>query len=223
MTPTRFLRTFSICAAIGAQACASAASPGPSGGQDDAPPPRIVQPGAPGEATRAFEGGQIDRIEGAAHTAADVAFMQGMIHHHAQALRMTALVPERSRDEAVRQMALRMRISQTDEIAAMRSWLRAHGEDVPDVDEHHGALMHMPGMLTDGQMEDLRRAEGPDFDRYFLQYMIQHHGGAIVMVNELFADAGSGQESTINFFANEVDADQTIEIRRMQQMLQERR
>jgi uncharacterized protein (DUF305 family) len=76
-------------------------------------------------------------------------------------------------------------------------------------------------MLTDEQMRTLRDARGADFERHFLQFMIQHHGGALVMVNELFATPGAAQESTVNFFANEVDADQTIEIRRMQQMLQE--
>lgn len=182
----------------------------------------MVQPGAPGEATREYGGGPIDRIEGAAFTEADVEFMQGMIHHHAQALRMTDLVADRTRDEGFRQMALRMRISQTDEIAMMRRWLEARNLEVPDVDMHAGMLMPMPGMLSPEQMQTLRDAEGIDFERYFLQFMIQHHGGAIVMVQDLLATPGAGQETTINFFANEVDADQTIEIRRMQLMLQER-
>jgi uncharacterized protein (DUF305 family) len=84
-------------------------------------------------------------------------------------------------------------------------------------------LMSMPGMLSAEQMRTLGDARGEDFERYFLQFMIQHHGGALVMVKELFATPGAAQESTVNFFANEVDADQTIEIRRMQQMLQELR
>jgi uncharacterized protein (DUF305 family) len=204
-------------------ACASAPS-----GEESVPAatpassgPRIVQPGAPGEQSRDVGAAPLDRIEGAAHTEADVAFMQGMIHHHAQALRMTALVPEHTANPRFHQMARRIEISQNDEIAMMRTWLRDRGLESPDVDAHAGMLMSMPGMLTDEQMRTLQDARGVEFERHFLQFMIQHHGGALVMVNELFATPGAAQESTVNFFANEVDADQTIEIRRMQQMLQE--
>jgi uncharacterized protein (DUF305 family) len=202
-------------------ACASAPSGEGSAAAPASSGPRIVQPGAPGEQTRDVGAAPLDLIEGAAHTEADVAFMQGMIHHHAQALRMTALVPERTTNPRFHQMARRIEISQNDEIAMMRTWLRDRGLEVPDVDAHAGMLMSMPGMLTDEQMRTLRDARGADFERHFLQFMIQHHGGALVMVNELFATPGAAQESTVNFFANEVDADQTIEIRRMQQMLQE--
>jgi uncharacterized protein (DUF305 family) len=204
-------------------ACASAPSGEGSAAAPASSGPRIVQPGAPGEQTRDVGAAPLDRIEGAAHTEADVAFMQGMIHHHAQALRMTALVPERTANPRFHQMARRIEISQNDEIAMMRTWLRDRGLELPDVDAHAGMLMSMPGMLTDEQMRTLRDARGADFERHFLQFMIQHHGGALVMVNELFATPGAAQESTVNFFANEVDADQTIEIRRMQQMLQELR
>ncbi len=181
-----------------------------------------MQPGAPGQDSRAFDGPSLDRIEGASYTEADVRFMQGMIHHHAQALRMAALIPARTDDRTMLQMAQRIEISQRDEIRMMQRWLRDRGLEAPSGDPN-GPLMRMPGMLTDEQMQTLRDSRGVEFERYFLQYMIQHHGGAIVMVQELFATPGAAQETTINFFANEVDADQTIEVQRMQQMLQQRR
>ena len=210
-----------LLAAATATACAT--SPPPSGaGSDEGPAPRIVQPGAPGEASRDFETGSQDRIEGAAYTEADVRFMQGMIHHHAQALQMAALIPDRTSDRTFRQMGQRITISQRDEIAMMRRWLLDRGRDAPSGDPS-GPLMMMHGMLTPEQMRTLRDTEGVEFERYFLQFMIQHHGGAIVMVQELFNTPGAGQESTINFFANEVDSDQTIEVQRMQQMLAARR
>ena len=184
---------------------------------------RIVQPGAPGEAGRAFEGGSLESIEGMGHTDADVRFMRGMIPHHAQALQMTALVGARTENDGLRRMALRMEISQRDEIGLMQRWLTERGEEAPDGDPNSGVPpMLMPGMLSPEQMRQLTDARGVDFERLFLELMIQHHSGAIVMVEQLFSSAGAGQESTINFFASEVDSDQAIEIRRMRRMLEER-
>ena len=192
------------------------------GGTTQTDGPRIVQPGAPGEDSRTFERGSLDDIEGASYTEADVHFMQGMIHHHAQALQMAALIPDRTTNRTMRQMGQRITISQRDEIAMMRRWLTERGLEAPSGDPD-GPLMMMHGMLSPEQMQTLRDSEGVEFERYFLQFMIQHHGGAIVMVQELFNTPGAGQETTINFFANEVDSDQTIEVQRMQQMLAERR
>lgn len=201
--------------------------------------PRVVQAGAPGEASRAYEGGDLTELEGAEYTEADVAFMQGMIHHHAQALEMTALIPDRTDTDAIHQMGLRMEISQADEIAIMERWLSDRGEEVPvwrrpamqhEGMEHtgmdhgamdHGAMGHqMPGMLTPEQMAQLEAARGRDFDRLFLELMIQHHLGALSMVRDLYNSPGAAQESTVYKFASEVDADQDIEIRRMRQLLE---
>lgn len=222
MTTTTLLTRAPWPAAI----LAVAASCASGGAGDTAPPgarsgPRIVQPGAPGQDSRAVGHAPLDAIEGTSYTAADVHFMQGMIDHHAQALQMAALIPDRTSDASMRQMGLRITISQRDEIALMRRWLLDRGLEAPSGDPD-GPLMMMEGMLSPDQMRTLRNSEGVDFERYFLQFMIQHHGGAIVMVQKLFATPGAGQESTINFFANEVDSDQTIEVRRMQQMLRER-
>jgi len=179
--------------------------------------PRIVQPGAPGQASQTFSADELSRVEGVSYTPADVAFMQGMIPHHAQALEMTALVRRFATTNAVRQMGLRMEISQRDEIAMMESWLRDHGEATA-LPGGHGAHM-MPGMLSPEQMQELENARGVDFDRLFLEYMIQHHLGAIDMVAALFNTSGAGQESTVFKFAEDVDADQTMEIERMQGIL----
>jgi uncharacterized protein (DUF305 family) len=190
-----------------------------------------VQPGAPGEATRVVTGSQLEEMGGVAFVQADVDFMQGMIPHHAQALQMTALVPDRTRDRGIRQLALRMEISQRDEIALMERWLGDRNQSVPASAHAHtmdhgagmGAMPMMPGMLTPDQMARLEAARGPEFDRLFLEYMIQHHEGAIVMVDALFATDGAGQESEIFQFASHVDADQRAEIARMQGMLDARR
>ncbi|MGE0158156.1 MAG: DUF305 domain-containing protein [Gemmatimonadales bacterium] len=197
---------FALGLVLLASACASGASE-----------PRVVQPGAPGQRGTVV-GADRAMAAGPAHTPADVQFMQGMMPHHAQALEMAALVESREAGEAVRAMALRMQISQRDEIALIERWLSAHGEAASGGD-HAGHTM-MPGMLSPEQMARLRSARGEEFDRLFLEYMIQHHEGAITMVRTLFATSGGAQDSEIFQFANDVETDQRIEIDRMRQVLQ---
>lgn len=152
----------------------------------------------------------------------DVAFMQGMIGHHAQALVMTALVPQRTTRPEVRLIAERIDASQHEEIARMQRWLRARGQTAPDPSEHAGHDMPghamMPGMLTADELARLSAARGPEFDRMFLQYMIRHHQGALTMVSQLFATQGAAQDSEMYQFASDVDADQRMEIERMRQL-----
>jgi len=183
--------------------------------------PRIVQPGAPGQTSRSYSADELEAVEGVSYVEADVRFMQGMIPHHAQALEMTALVHQHATTAAVQQMALRMEISQRDEIALMETWLREHGEPIqmPGMGGMGGMHM-MPGMLTPEQMNTLENARGVDFDRYFLEFMIQHHEGAISMVADLFNTSGAAQESTVFKFAEDVDGDQLMEIERMQGILE---
>lgn len=195
--------------------------------------PRVVQPGAPGEGSSVFSLEDLDNVAGATYTEADVRFMQGMIPHHAQALQMTALVHKHATTNAVRQMALRMEISQRDEIKLMEMWLTERDQPIEMPMEgmhndkmHHdmvGGLHVMPGMLTAEQMEALTNSRGIAFDRLFLEGMIQHHQGAIDMVETLFNSSGSAQESTIFTFAEEVDADQQMEINRMRALLEQLR
>ena len=153
-------------------------------------------------------------------TAADVRFMQGMIGHHAQALEMAALLPERTRRDDMRLLAKRIDVSQADEIQMMQRWLEARGQQVPGPHAHHapGAPL-MPGMLTAEEMSRLADARADAFDRLFLELMIKHHEGALTMVKELYSSAGAGQESEIYAFASDVDADQRMEIDRMRGML----
>lgn len=184
--------------------------------------PPIIQPGTPGEASRIITPEKATDLSKVGHTAADVRFMQGMIAHHAQALEMTALRPPRSTREGMRLLTLRIELSQADEIKLMEGWLKARGEEAPDPQAHlgdHATLM--PGMLTTEEMSRLRAAKGDAFDRLFLELMIKHHAGALVMVEQLFATAGAGQESEIFAFASDVVDDQRIEIDRMAVLLKE--
>jgi uncharacterized protein (DUF305 family) len=192
--------------------------------------PAVIQPGAPGQSSRVID-------PAAQHvpqaTGADITFMQGMIHHHAQALDMTDLIGARTADPDMRKLGLRIHVSQTDEIKMMQHWLDVRGQEAPDPRKHHmdgmdmGGMDHgdhvmMPGMLSADEMTRLAAAKGVEFERLFLEGMIKHHGGALVMVQELFATPGAGQQSEIFAFASDVEADQKMEIDRMGAMLKER-
>jgi len=153
------------------------------------------------------------------HTAADTAFMQGMIGHHAQAIEMVALLKTRTTSQDMKLLGLRIEVSQNDEIKMMQTWLRSHGETVPDqhaMHQHDAKLM--PGMLTPDQMAKLEAAKGQEFDKLFLEFMIQHHNGALVMVKELMSTPGAGQDSSVFQFAADVEADQSAEITRMRRL-----
>ncbi len=156
-------------------------------------------------------------------TPADAHFMTAMIGHHAQAVQMSRLAPTHGASPAVRRLADRIINAQQDEIATMQRWLRARGQPVPEVGAKmegmdHGAH-HMPGMLTEAQMQQLDRARGAEFDQLFLQLMIQHHRGAVAMVSQLFGTYGAGQDETVFKFASDVNVDQVTEIARMENML----
>jgi uncharacterized protein (DUF305 family) len=146
-----------------------------------------------------------------------------MLAHHAQALVMTGLVPERTRREDLRLLAERIAVSQRDEIALMQRLLRQRGAEAPSVDPahaHHGgggmaAHANMPGMLSAQELERLRGATGAGFERLFLEYMIRHHEGALTMVAEYFATPGAARDAEVFSFASDIDADQRAEIRRM--------
>jgi len=165
----------------------------------------------------------------AAHTApytdADVHFMAGMIGHHAQAVLMAGWAPSHGASQALRALCERIVVGQRDEIVMMQRWLRERHETVPEIDTARDAMpgmshaMLMPGMLTPPQLAQLDSARGADFDRLFLTFMIQHHMGAIVMVNQLFGTQGGGEEEIVYRFASDVFADQTTEIDRMNRML----
>jgi uncharacterized protein (DUF305 family) len=213
--------------ALVAAGCGGAATSG-------APP--VIRPGAPGQGSQVLSEKEAREQPIPAATPADIAFMQGMIHHHAQALDMTDLIAARSQDPDMKKLGLRISVSQTDEIGMMQRWLAARGQEVPDPRAHHGMAgmpgmagmegmdheVMMPGMLDHDEMARLAAAMGPEFDRLFLEGMIKHHGGALIMVKTLFATPGAGQQSDIFAFASDVEADQKMEIDRMTAMLRER-
>lgn len=205
---TRALALLLLAAATGA-ACRTA---GPAG-------TAIIQPGAPGEANRTISREAATDLSKVQATPADVKFMQGMIGHHAQAIEMTALIADRTAREEMKLLGQRIAVSQADEMEMMRTWLRARGQEVPSEHAHHTQEGFMPGMLTPAQMAELAAAKGELFDQLFLKYMIQHHSGALTMVDELFKTPGAGQEGDINAFAADVDSDQRMEIDRMRAML----
>jgi uncharacterized protein (DUF305 family) len=158
---------------------------------------------------------------------ADVEFMQGMIMHHAQAVEMVGLIPSHTENNDLRLLGAKINTSQSDEIKFMKEWLAARGEalsmsmpGMPDMDHSGAPTKMMPGMLTPQQMEALRKARGAEFDQLFLDGMIQHHSGALTMVDELFNTAGAGQTADIFDFATDVDNGQQAEIRIMQSMLE---
>jgi uncharacterized protein (DUF305 family) len=159
------------------------------------------------------------------YTPADVHFVAGMIGHHAQAIQMAGWAPSHGASPSVRVLCERIVVAQRDEIAFAQRWLREHGEYVPPADPRGHIMqgmdhpMLMPGMLTPEQMAQLDTARGPEFDRLFLTFMIQHHQGAITMVQQLLAVPGAAQDGPIFRFASDVNVDQTTEINRMTLML----
>jgi uncharacterized protein (DUF305 family) len=155
--------------------------------------------------------------EGAIYTVADVEFMQGMIAHHAQAIFMTRMAESHRASPRVLKLATKIDQSQVAEIRIMQQWLRSNGQTAPDTSSWR--TMRMAGMLTDDQIKALDDAKGVEFDRAFLEYMIQHHEGALQMVKDLFATPRAGQEVDVNVFANDVVSVQTAEIGVMRQML----
>jgi len=191
-------------------------------GQTASPAPEsapIVQPGAPGQSSK-----RITASEAApplrAPSAADVSFMQGMIMHHSQAVKMTDLLRVRTHNKELRELGKRISISQTDEMKYMRQWLEDRGQPVMHMDHMNmDAMPLMPGMLTPQQMTALEQARGASFDHLFLTGMIQHHSGALVMVQELFDTPGAGQDAVLFDFATDVDNTQRAEISIMRSML----
>lgn len=188
----------------------------------------IIQPGAPGQASRMLEGREASRIADNRYSADDVKFMQDMILHHSQAVQMAALVADRTNTRPVREVSSRIDASQADEIEFMQGWLRERGEPEPTPSHghvmtgmDHSAHASMPGMATAEQMAALAAAQGPEFDRQFLERMIAHHEGAVKMVADLQARSGSAYDPVLYRFTNDVTNEQQAEINRMAALLRE--
>lgn len=183
---------------------------------------QIVQPGAPGQATKTLTADQAVKLAQASYTASDVAFMQHMIVHHQQAVDMAVLVKERTNTEDLVAIAGRIESSQADEITFMQTWLKERGEPVEDPKmAGHGEHMHhmMRGMASPEQMKALAAAKGTEFDRQFLTLMIAHHEGAVDMVEKLLDEDGTAADPVLYQFVSDIDSEQTTEIERMDKLL----
>jgi uncharacterized protein (DUF305 family) len=194
-------------------------------------PAPMIQPGAPGQPTKTLSAASVGASR-RTPAEADISFMQGMIMHHSQAVEMTDLLRTRSHNKDLQALGKRISISQTDEMKFMRQWLEERGQPVSMEHSHmdmksgdHSSHMNMdsmplmPGMLSPQQMNALEQARGAAFDHLFLTGMIQHHTGALVMVQDLVNTPGAGQDSVLFDFATDVDNTQRAEINIMRNML----
>jgi uncharacterized protein (DUF305 family) len=195
--------------------------------QKDSSTPVVVQPGAPGKPSKTLPPSTKATLP--PRSQADVEFTQGMIMHHQQAVEMTALIASHTGNKDLRSLGARISSSQSDEIKFMQRWLATRGEPIsmampgmPDMDRSGHPMSLMPGMLTLEQMESLRKAKGAEFDHLFLNGMIQHHNGALIMVKDLFDTAGAGQDADLFNFATDADNTQRAEIKIMQSMLDQK-
>jgi uncharacterized protein (DUF305 family) len=183
---------------VAVQGCAS--SPGAAGGVGAAAAPAPVRPPMQ------------------PYTDADVEFITGMIPHHSQAILMSSWAPSHEANQEVRRLTERIVVGQSDDLVLMKQWLGDRGKPIPSTDGHSHA-MHMPGMLTPEQMAQLEAAKGTEFDRLFLTFMIQHHQGALQMVNKLFGSNGAANDDFVYKMGSDIHAEQETEIERMKLML----
>jgi len=197
--------------------------------------PAVVEPGAPGHSNKVLTSSTTG-LHLMPPTPADTSFMQGMIMHHGQAVEMCELVKTHSHDPKVLDLGQRISVSQNSEMQFMKQWLTDRGKpledpnmamggmdmkgmDMKDMDMGDADVPPMPGMLTRKQMDALRHAEGPAFDHLFLTGMMQHHGGALTMVRDLFNQPAAVQDPALFDFATDVDNTQQAEIDLMRRLL----
>ncbi len=185
--------------------------------------PKVIQPGAPGEPNKSGDPDPANRSNEWNHT--DIAFMQMMIPHHHQALKMSALAERHASSKAVRILADRIRGAQAPEIQAMSSWLDERNIEVPRADADpmkydHSQHGHnsMMGMMTKAEMKELSAARGERFDRLYLRGMIRHHAGAVDMAEDAAQD---GTDMIVSEMTADVAATQSAEIGRMEDLLAE--
>ena len=195
-------------------------------------PPNIVQPGAPGQPGKILSPAEA-RIAVRPPRPADIEFMQAMIVHHSQAVEMVALLLKRGLSKDLQGFGKRISVSQADEIESMKQWLREHNQPIVAAHahmHHHtpgmdmskmaaGDVPVMPGMLSPNQMKVLAKSSGKAFDRLFLTGMIQHHTGALDMVDDLLAAGGAEQDGLLFDFVTDIDNTQSAEIKIMRSML----
>lgn len=146
---------------------------------------------------------------------ADIAFAQMMIPHHQQAVQLADMALSAGAGPEVTRLAQQIKGAQDPEIQQMRGWLTAWG--APQEMDHGGGHMHMPGMVMDDQLNELRAARGDSFDRLWKELMIAHHEGAIDMANGVLATTS---DPDVTKLAKAIVAGQTAEIAEMTALLQ---
>lgn len=149
------------------------------------------------------------------HNDADIAFAQGMIPHHEGAIEMARTARGRTGNQAVLDLASRVEEAQDPEIETMTGWLTAWGAEVAPGSGHTGHGSSMPGM-SEEEVAALEAARDADFDRLFLETMIEHHRGAIDMAG---VELRSGGNADAKALAQKVIDDQQAEIAEMREML----
>lgn len=178
---------------------------------------RVVAPGRPGETAEVIEPGEPFEVTGGGHNEVDISFVEHMIPHHRQALKMAELAPDRASDSRVLALAERVMAAQGPELVALEGWLTQRGLPVPEEStggEHsHGS---MPGMVTPFQMQLLEDSEGREFDELFLVYMGNHHAGAVGMAEPV---ALGGLDTVAIEVAADISVTQSAEINRMRDIL----
>ncbi|WP_405392375.1 DUF305 domain-containing protein [Streptomyces sp. NBC_01102] len=210
-------RATALTATLAAAALALSACDSGDGGKSDAADKdlTVVAPGKPGEPATTMSAE--DAVKAAAGNdrpnSADFRYTRMMIEHHEQALVLTGLVPDRASSTPVKRLAERISAGQKPEIAAMEGWLTNNDADAREETHDHST---MPGMATDAQLKKLRAARGKAFDTLFLELMITHHQGAVTMATEALAD---GNNVLVEEMANDVVAQQTVEIDRMRGLM----
>jgi uncharacterized protein (DUF305 family) len=218
------LPVFAACGGRSASSGPIAAAPSPVTATESGPLVLPIKVGP--SSTAAIAQAQADSVR-YPYTAADLHFMAGMISHHAQAIAMARWAPSHGASPSVRTLCERIINAQTDEIINLQRWLADRRQPIPEPDPNGmlmamGGMDHrmlMPGMLSEAQMKQLDAARGTEFDRLFLIFMIQHHQGALAMVQELFGSYGAAQDLLVFKFASDANIDQTTEITRMEKLL----
>ncbi|MEU6375228.1 DUF305 domain-containing protein [Streptomyces sp. NPDC046909] len=153
------------------------------------------------------------------HNDQDVSFATEMIQHHRQAVEMAELAADRASSQDVKDLATKIKGAQDPEIETMSGWLTSWGEEVPeDMSgmEGHDMSSGMPGMMSGEDMAKLEKASGAEFDKMFLEMMVEHHTGAVEMAKTEKADGSYGPATEL---ADDVITAQTAEIEDMNKML----
>lgn len=160
--------------------------------------------------------------EDADFNATDVAFAQGMIPHHGQAVQMADMALATSTNPKIQALAEQIKAAQSPEIEQMTTWLTDWDQSVPDPNammddnmDHSGGMM-MSGMMSAADMARLENATGTDFDRMFLEMMVLHHEGAIEMAEQQLAE---GKNQAVKDLSQAVITGQQAEIEEMNALI----